>query len=87
MLIILPCVSIALWARAQKRRVVEVELKKDIGRRCTLVLKRMDGKIDFQTGTFSGETDTHFRLLVDGKNDTLYLKTDVQKIEFETEAV
>lgn len=62
-------------------------LDKDVGRKCTLVLKRTDGKVDFQSGIFQGETTTHFRLKVAGIHDTLYLKTDVQKIEFETEAV
>lgn len=56
--------------------------KGDVGRRCTLVLKRTDGRVDFQTGTFLGETDTHFRLMLVGNKEILYLKTDVQKIEF-----
>ena len=62
---------------------MEVEqVKTDIGKRCTLVLKRADGKVDFQTGIFLGETETHFRLRLSGGNETLYLRTDVQKVEF-----
>ena len=74
--------------------VVEVEQKepiaaldKNVGRECTLVLKRSDGKVDFATGIFQAETATHFWLKVAGIHDTLYLKTDVQKIEFKTEVV
>ena len=62
-------------------------LDKNVGRECTLVLKRADGKVDFQTGIFQGETDTHFWIKLAGIHDNLYLKTDVQKIEFKTEAV
>ena len=62
-------------------------LDKNVGRECTLVLKRTDGKVDFATGVFQGETDTHFWLKVAGIHDTYFLKTDIQKIEFKTEAV
>lgn len=58
------------------------QTKTDVGKRCTLVLKRTDGKVDFQTGTFLGETETHFRIRLNGGNETLYLKADVQKVEF-----
>jgi hypothetical protein len=70
-----------------EQNIKPAALDKNVGRECTLVLKRTDGKVDFATGIFQAETDTHFWLKVAGIHDTLYLKADVQKIEFKTEAV
>ncbi|MFA6530815.1 MAG: hypothetical protein WCT31_03730 [Candidatus Micrarchaeia archaeon] len=57
------------------------EQKKFIGRKCTLVLKRSDGRVDFQTGIYKGQDSTHLVLEMNGST-VFFLLADLQKVEF-----